>query len=213
MYIPKHTLMEDKDEIMNFIDRNSFAILVSTNNGIINATHVPVLLNRTEDKSGILYCHIAKANPQWKDINKEVLVIFPGPHCYISSSWYETDQSVPTWNYLAVHAYGNISLINERNEKIKIVKELVEFFEDKDSSYDLDNLKENYFDGLLKGIVAFKIEISRLEGKKKLSQNHSAERQRRVIKHLSGTDDYNSRIISEMMKNNPASSKDKSDTN
>lgn len=194
--------MNDFDEITGFITDNSFAVLISTNDGLINATHIPVLYKKEGDALGNLYCHIAKANPQWKNMEKEVLVIFPGPHCYVSSSWYETDQSVPTWNYLVVHAYGNIRILKDKKEKTKIVSELTEFFEGNESKYSIKNLNENYFEGLLKGIVAFKIEITRLEGKKKLSQNHSQERQRRVIEMLDTLDDRNASVISELMKKN-----------
>ena len=194
--------MDDYNEICEFIDKNSFALLVSTNEGKLNSTHIPVLLKKDAGRYGTLYCHIAKANQQWKDIDEEVLVVFSGPHHYISSSWYETDQSVPTWNYLAVHAYGNLSIIENKEEKIRIIKELTEYFESKDSKYKISGLKQNYFDGLLNGIVAFKIEITKLEGKKKLSQNHSLERQKRVINELDKINDNDAGEISELMKKN-----------
>ncbi len=193
------------DEIYDFIEKNNFAILVSTNNGKLNATHIPVLLEKKENSNGYLLCHIAKANPQWKGLDKDVLVIFPGPHHYISSSWYETNQSVPTWNYLSVHVYGEIEIINEAEEKVTIIKDLVKFFEAEDTSYKVNDLKQSYFDGLLSGIVAFKINITKIEGKQKLSQNHPEERQVRVIKELDKfANDPDAKIISELMKKNLA---------
>lgn len=193
------------DEIYDFIEKNNFAILVSTNNGKLNATHIPVLLEKKENSYGYLLCHIAKANPQWKGLDKDVLVIFPGPHHYISSSWYETNQSVPTWNYLSVHVYGEIEIINEAKEKVTIIKDLVKFFEAEDTSYKVNDLKQSYFDGLLSGIVAFKINITKIEGKQKLSQNHPEERQARVIKELDKfANDPDAKIISELMKKNLA---------
>jgi len=203
MYIPKHTRMNDTDEIYNFIEKNNFAILITTNNSKLNATHIPVLLEKEENSYGHLLCHIAKANQQWKDLDKDVLVIFPGPHHYISSSWYETNQSVPTWNYLSVHVYGEIEVINEREEKIKIIKDLVKYFEAEDTSYKVNDLKQSYFEGLLSGIVAFRIKIKGLEGKQKLSQNHPEERQERVINELEKFgNDYDAKVISELMKKN-----------
>ncbi len=202
MYIPPHSLIEDLQEIHSFIEKNSFAILVTNNHGTINATHIPVLIEKNEGSYGTLYCHIAKANSQWKDFDKEALVIFPGAHHYISSSWYETDQSVPTWNYIAVHAYGEMEIVNDREEKIRIVKDLVKFFEGEGSTYSTDNLQERYFEGLLKGIVAFRIGITKLEGKQKLSQNRSKESQKRVISELEKAGNDNAKQIAELMKIN-----------
>lgn len=201
MYIPKHTRIDSTDEIYNFIEKNNFAILVTTNNGKLNASHIPVLLEKNENSRGHLLCHIAKANSQWKDPDKEVLVIFPGPHHYISSSWYETNQSVPTWNYLSVHVHGEIEIIDDREQKIKIIKDLVKYFESNDSLYKVEDLKQSYFDGLLNGIVAFKINITKLEGKHKLSQNHSEERRTKVVAELDKFEnDKDAQIISTLMK-------------
>lgn len=202
MYIPPHSLIEDLQEIHDFIEKNSFAILVTNNKGTINATHIPVLIKKNEGSYGTLYCHIAKANSQWKDFDKEALVIFPGAHHYISSSWYETDQSVPTWNYLSVHAYGEMEIVNDREEKKRIVKDLVKFFEEEGSTYSTDNLQERYFEGLLKGIIAFRISITKLEGKQKLSQNRSKESQKRVISELEKAGNDNAKQIAELMKIN-----------
>lgn len=192
--------MNDDNEIYDFIRQNSFAILVSSNNGKLNATHIPLFLNINESGKGVLYGHAAKANYQMNDISEDVLVIFPGAHKYISSSWYETDQSVPTWSYLSVHVNGRIELLEDRASKIRILKETVEYFEGKESSYKMENLKEKYFENLLNGVTAFKIEISEIEGKKKISQNHSEVRQNLVIDQLEKLQDTDSMIIAGKMK-------------
>lgn len=202
MYIPKHTRMKNEDEIYNFIESNNFGILVTLNNSKITASHIPFMLQRVEGKYGKLYCHIAKSNPQWKDISGEVLVIFQGAHKYISSGWYESDQTVPTWNYLSVHVYGELNVIENRDEKYKIINELVDHFEPDKNKYSLDNLKSEYFENLLKGIVAFKIVITSVEGKEKLSQNHSKQRQKIVIDKLYEIADTDSIIIADKMKIN-----------
>ncbi len=176
MYTPKHFKIKDRNEIFEFIRENSFAILISTNEGKINATHLPVLLKRDEGENGYLYAHVAKANYQMKNIDEDVLIIFPGAHKYISPGWYETNQSVPTWSYLSVHVYGKIKIIDDRESKIEILKDVVRYFESSDSKYKVEDLKEKYFEGLVRGITAFKIEITGIEGKKKVSQNHSEER-------------------------------------
>lgn len=192
--------MDDENEIYDFIRQNSFAILVSSDKDKLNATHIPLLLRQNESDKGVLYGHTAKANYQMNDISENVLAIFPGAHKYISSSWYESDQSVPTWSYLSVHVYGRIKILEDRESKIRIVKETVEYFEGKDSTYKLENLEEKYFGNLLNGITAFKIEISEIEGKKKISQNHSEERQNLVINQLENMQDTDSKLIADKMK-------------
>jgi transcriptional regulator len=204
VYTPEHFKIEDKKEIFDFIHANSFAILISNNNNKcrLNATHLPVLLKEDEGENGFLYGHVAKANRQWKDIDENVLVIFPGAHKYISPTWYETNQTVPTWNYLSVHAYGELKILDDKEDKIKIIREVVKYFEGGESRYKVDDLKQSNFDGQLNGIVAFKIEITELQGKKKLSQNHPNERQQRVIIQLEKSDDEDSKEIAARMKNN-----------
>lgn len=202
MYTPKHFKIHDKKEIYEFINSNSFAILISNNNGKLNASHIPVLLKSDEGENGFLYGHVAKANRQLENINEEVLVIFPGAHKYISPVWYETNQAVPTWNYVSVHVYGKIEILYEKEEKIKIIRDVVKYFEGSESKYKVDELKPGYFDGLLKGITAFKIEITELQGKQKISQNHPEERQLRVIDELEKLNDQDSIEIAARMKNN-----------
>ena len=207
MYIPKHTRMKNEDEIFDFIESNNFGILVTLNDSKITATHIPFLLKKGKEKYGELYCHIAKANPQHQNISGEVLVIFPGAHKYISSGWYESDQTVPTWNYMSVHVYGELQVIIDRDEKFEIIKELVDLFEPDKDIYSLDNLKPEYLENLLKGIVAFRIAISSVEGKEKLSQNHSMQRQKIVIDKLTEIGDTDSLLIADRMKINLSADK------
>lgn len=201
MYIPKHNLMKEND-VFDFIENNSFGILISQNEGKLTGTHIPFLLKRNEGSKGKLVCHIAKANPQWKDISGEALVIFPGPHKYISPSWYESGQAVPTWNYMSAHVYGNIKIIEDTEGRYNAVKELVELFEPEKERYSIENLKPEYLEGLLKGIVVFEIAINSVEGKEKLSQNHSAERQKRIIENLFNEKDSDAKKIADRMKQN-----------
>ncbi len=193
MYIPKHSAITNNDEIFEIIESNSFAILITHSGKSLNAAHIPIVLERKEGDLGTLYGHIAAANDLFSEIDNEALAIFSGPHKYISSSWYETDQSVPTWNYVSAHAYGPIEIINEFSDKLGVVNKLVSYFESDNSIYSPASLNSDYLNGLIKGITAFRMEISRLEGKKKLSQNHSEERQRL---------DGNAKEIAELMKRN-----------
>jgi transcriptional regulator len=200
MYIPKHFKINDENVIFDLIENNSFATLFSQHNGEPYATHLPFILNKDERA---LYGHFARANGQWKDIqNQQVLVIFQGPHCYISPSWYETKMSVPTWNYVAAHIYGEMEIVENAEEVFDALHQMVEKYETPDSSYQLDEVDSSYVEGLSKGIVGFKIKINRIEGKAKLSQNHPKERQELVVKQLEKTPLENNRRIADLMKTN-----------
>lgn len=200
MYIPKHFKIEEEAEKFKIMRENSFATLFSLHQGAPFATHLPLLLS--EDGSH-LSGHFARANPQWKDIeNQTVLAVFQGPHSYISPSWYETNQTVPTWNYVAVHVYGEMKLINDEEEIMTDFRKMTEVYEAKKSLYRLEDVDPKIMSNLNKGVQAFKIHISHIEGKAKLSQNHSTERQNRVISHLSKGGNENDRQIARLMKTN-----------
>lgn len=200
MYIPKHFEVRDEKNIFDFIQNNSFGIVVSSHDGVPVGTHLPFLLDRERK---CLTGHFSKLNEQWKGIEgQEVLVIFHGPHHYISSSWYETNLSVPTWNYVAVHVYGTIELMTDSEELLKSLQELTEKYERPDSQYRIDSSNIELVKRLMKEIVGFRININRLEGKWKLSQNHSKERQKRVIKELGKIQSEDALLIAELMKKN-----------
>jgi transcriptional regulator len=147
--------------------------------------------------------HFAKQNMQWEDVvDQEVLVVFQGPHSYISSSWYETNLSVPTWNYVAVHVYGNIELMEDGEEMFKTLNHMVAKYEDSNSSYQLDYTNKQLIDNLIKGIVGFKLKIIKMEGKWKLSQNHSRDRQERVINNLKQIRNDDAQEIANLMEEN-----------
>jgi transcriptional regulator len=130
-----------------------------------------------------LYGHFARPNPQWKDIqNQTVLTVFDGPHCYISPSWYETNKTVPTWNYVTVHFYGEVELTRDEHELMSSLNDMVLKYEAPDSSYRLQDVDAEFLVGMNKGVQGFKIKIDRIEGKAKVSQNHSLHRQELIIK-------------------------------
>jgi transcriptional regulator len=190
--------MNDINQLYTFIEENSFATLISQHDGLPVATHLPLTLNQEQ---GILYGHFARPNSQWKDIKAgEVLVIFHGPHSYISPSWYETKEAVPTWNYVTVHVYGKVELIEDSGELLKSLDDLVRKYESPNSLYKLDNVDPSFVSGLAKGIVGFKIKINRIEGKMKLSQNHPEERRKNVIGELEKSDQEDSRKIAKLMR-------------
>lgn len=199
MYIPKHFLI-NYDEAFTIIKENSFATLFSQHNGQPFATHLPLTLNKDHT---YLYGHFARPNPQWKDIqNQTVLAVFQGPHCYISPSWYETNKAVPTWNYTAVHVYGEVELIEDEDELMDSLQDMVLKYEAPDSSYRMQDVDPVFLAGMNKGIQGFKIKINRLEGKAKLSQNHSRERQELIINQLEQIPHTNEQQISKLMKEN-----------
>ncbi|MGE7981725.1 FMN-binding negative transcriptional regulator [Solibacillus sp. NPDC093137] len=200
MYIPKQYQLTDEQKIHQIINEYSFATVVSIHQGVPKATHLPLFL--CED-SKFLYGHFARANTQWKDIlNQQVLAVFNGPHSYISSSWYETKDSVPTWNYVSVHVKGFIEMMEDEEEIRRSLHHLIEKYETPNSSYDVNDVDSKYMTGLLKGIVPFKLRISSIEAAAKLSQGHSKERQKLVIDELLKRNDGFDEIIAKLMLEN-----------
>jgi transcriptional regulator len=149
-----------------------------------------------------LYGHFALPNPQWKEIEgQSVLAVFQGPHCYISPKWYETNQDVPTWNYVAVYVYGEAELL-DNEETVHSMSDLVLKYESPDSPYKLEDIDAKLLAGLNKGVKGFKIKISKIEGKAKLSQNQSAARQELVVQQLKQIPHTNEQLISGLMEEN-----------
>lgn len=198
MYIPSHFRVDNKDTMFELIENYSFGILISNQNHIPVATHLPFVLDRKKEQ---LTGHFAKPNEQWRELEQQqVLIIFQGPHHYISPSWYETNRSVPTWNYVAVHVYGTVEIVSDREELLASLHYLIHKYENPDDQYRIEKSNEEFVRGLMNGIVGFKITIDRLEGKWKLSQNHSKERRQQVIQALEGIRSENATQIAELMK-------------
>jgi transcriptional regulator len=201
MYNPSDFKKDDPSKLFDFIEKNSFGILVSQKEGKLEASHLPVLAQPDFGEQGGLLSHMAKANPQWNSLaGQEVMMIFQGPHAYISPSWYGTLESVPTWNYVSVHAYGRFIPIMDEGEVSEILHQMVGFYEGAlPRPWDMGKLPEDYFKKLLKMVVGFRIEISRLEGKWKLGQNHKVEKRERVVRALE-QGGYHSKEVAKLMK-------------
>ncbi|MFV2046100.1 FMN-binding negative transcriptional regulator [Metabacillus sp. YM-086] len=200
MYIPKYFKITDEKMAHDVIKEHSFATLFSQHNGMPFATHLPLILNKD---NSYLYGHFARPNPQWQDIkNQTVLAIFHGPHCYISPSWYETNKAVPTWNYVTVHVYGEVELLEDDNELIGSLHDMVLKYETPESTYRLEDVDAEFLAGMNKGVQGFKIKINRIEGKVKLSQNHSLQRQELVINQLEQKSNTDEQQIAKLMKVN-----------
>ncbi|MED3995433.1 FMN-binding negative transcriptional regulator [Peribacillus frigoritolerans] len=200
MYIPKHFQLKDEELIYDFIEKYSFATLFSQHNGEPYATHLPLTLNKGESA---LYGHFARPNEQWKDIEyQKVLAVFQGPHSYISPSWYETTMAVPTWNYVSIHLYGKMEIVEDQKVIFDSLNDMVKKYESPDSPYNLIDVDSRFIEGMSKGIVVFKIKITKIEAKAKLSQNHPVERQELIIKNLENTSQQDNIQVASLMKKN-----------
>lgn len=201
MYVPQAFQESDPATLHDLIERHSFGLLVSQHDGAPFATHLPFLLDRSSGPFGTLLGHVARANPQWQhSAGQSVLAVFSGPHAYISPTWYESQRVVPTWNYVAVHAYGRIEPVEDRDGLLAIVQRSVEVFERAmPRPWSLDETP-TFVDRLLAQIVGFRIPIERLEGKLKLNQNHPAERRAKVANALAARGDENAAAIADLMR-------------
>lgn len=200
MYIPNTNRVDEGAELVAFMRAHSFATVTSLVDGALFATHLPLTISK---KAGdiVLHGHLARANPQWQELatQQEILVIFQGPHAYVSPKHYAKWESVPTWNYMAVHAYGSAQLITDEAGKLASLAGLIATTEPAHQQQ-WDAQSEQFRHGLLHGIVAFEISVTRLEGKYKLSQNRPVGDQERVAKALVSDADSAVQAIGHAMK-------------
>ena len=184
MYIPEHFRVRDQSTAIAFMRENPFAILVSTTDEGPFATHVPVVIRENGDRL-LLRGHVAKANPHWRHLQQQplCLTIFHGPHSYVSASNYTSQANVPTWNYGAVHVYGNARVFSDMQELLGMLHDLIPTFE---AAYEQqwESLSETYRHRMLSHIVGFEISVTKVEAKFKLSQNRTPEEQQNVIDSL-----------------------------
>ncbi len=188
MYNPSH-FQETRLPILHAaINETGLATLVTVGENGLDASHIPIMLEPKEGEYGCLYGHIAKVNSQSLAFG-QALAIFLGPDAYISPSWYpskgEDGKAVPTWNYITVHAHGNIQFFDERSELLDIVTKLTNKHEaGRVHPWAVSDAPDNYIQAMLKGIIGFKLSITRLEGKWKISQNRSDKDRKGVIDGL-----------------------------
>lgn len=174
MYVPDHFRIDDRDACHDLIDANEFALMVSTGqDGVPFATHLPVQLDRADGPLGTLHAHVARANPHHRLFGAtETLFVFSGPHAYVSPRWYDSAPMVPTWNYSAVHACGRAQVLDDPAAITDLMTRLTARYEG-DGPWRHADLPQRYVQAMQKGIVAFRVTITRLEGKAKLSQNRN----------------------------------------
>ncbi|OLS59850.1 FMN-binding negative transcriptional regulator [Pseudomonas putida] len=181
MYTPRAFRDDDLHSLHEHIGNTRLAVLVTQGEQSLQATHVPLLLDPQVGAKGTLYGHLARGNPQWRELESgaEVLVVFPGADAYVSPGFYpskaEDPRTVPTWNYVAVHAWGIPEVFHEAEPLLEIVRRLSDRHEQgRERPWSVDDAPADYLDGMLKAIVGFAIPIERLQCNRKLSQNRSA---------------------------------------
>ena len=193
MYLPVH-FAEPRVEVLQEAFRTAGLVtLVTSGANGLDASHVPMLIDREPPPLGRLLGHVARANPQWHTTpsHSAALAIFLGPDAYVTPSWYpskgDTGRVVPTWNYLAIHAHGTVRFFQDRERLLDLVTRLTDRQEQaRPHPWKVSDAPEDYVDGLLKGIVGVEMTITRLEGKWKASQNRSDADRRSVAQGLRG---------------------------
>ena len=199
MYSPTYNRVDDRTELLAFMRANSFALLVTGTGGTLHASHLPVRILENE-KSLVLDLHMARSNPQWKEFfDDEAMVVFSGPHAYVSPRWYVDRERVPTWNYAAVHAYGVPVLIQDKSKKLASQRRLVAEM-DPQWLTKFDALRPEYVDMMLDGIVNFEIPVSRLETRWKLSQNRGRREMELIAAQLDKSADSVERALADLTR-------------
>jgi transcriptional regulator len=186
LYIPQAHLVADRKFLHDFMDEFAFVDLITASPGL-RITHIPCLLDRSAGQFGTILGHISRQNEQTKafDGTQQAVIAFHGPQGYISPTWYQTAQAVPTWNFAAVHATGKLKAVTDPKELHAFLARLISKFESyQKTDYDFSKLPDAYVNGMLSGIVGFRMEIELLEGKFKLGQERSETDRQSILKHL-----------------------------
>ena len=194
MYSPPYNRIEDRAELLECMRANNFVLLVTGTGGTLHASHLPVTIE--DSAAGMkIDMHMARNNPQWQEFfDEDVLVVFSGPHAYISPRWYEQKPRVPTWNYAAVHAYGIPRVISEKDAKRASQRRLIASL-DPQWLPKFDTLPAEYVSSMLDGIVNFEIPVTRLDTRWKLSQNRSKREMELIAQHLEKSSDSSERAL------------------
>lgn len=199
MYIPEYFRVRDHAHAITFMQANPFAILISSTDEGPFATHLPLSVRGTGDQL-LLRGHVVKANPHWSYLEQQphCLTIFHGPHAFVSTANYTTRETVPTWNYGAVHVYGDARLFSSEEELQSMLHELIATFEPAFADQ-WSSLREAYRERMLSHIVGFEIAVTKIEAKFKLSQNRTLEEQSNIIKSLEKAEDTAVSGVSRLM--------------
>jgi transcriptional regulator len=202
VYLPQHFAETDEATLVAFMREHSFGTLITSGSAGLIASHIPFLYEAVAGTPGRLLGHLARANPQLADLadGREALVIFHGPHAYVSPRWYATTPAVPTWNYAVVHAYGKVEAISDAAALEALVGRLTDTYEaGAEKPWRLADQPERYVKGMLRGIGGFAIALTRLQGKFKLSQNRDATDRAQVTAELAQSNDPVAAAVAAMM--------------
>ncbi|QDU30914.1 Protease synthase and sporulation protein PAI 2 [Anatilimnocola aggregata] len=206
MYVPVPFAVNEPARLTQFMADHSFAMVVTEYEGVPFASHVPLLYQPAEGSRGVLVGHLARANPQWRAAEGladgiPALAIFHGPHTYISPTWYAEPNTVPTWNYTAVHATGRLKLIADQSRLLELIRQTVNVYEaPQPQPWRLEDQDATFIEKLLGGIVGFEITIDELQGKWKLNQNQTVARRERVIEVLQSSSRYDDQQVAALMR-------------
>lgn len=204
MYIPKAFKVTEREQLNNFIEQNSFGILFSKLNDEPFATHLPFVVEKD-----CLLSHFAKANPHWQLLDgQRVLVVFHGPHAYISPTWYQEENTVPTWNYTAVHVEGKVKIVKEAECLQDILEKTIHFNEQFEPNPWRANFDAQAISGMMNGIVGVEVNIETIEGKWKMNQHHPLQRQQNAIEGLMKSPQIYAKQVAKIMKKNVKDSLD-----
>jgi transcriptional regulator len=200
MYIPHFFAETDEESLLAFMREFNFAALVTAENDFPTASHLPFIIEKRDEKI-VLSAHMAKANLQWKEFgDKDILVIFQEPHAYVSPLLYAEKLNVPTWNYVAIHAYGRAKIFETAEENLAFLEKMIATFDENYFQTNWQEIPYEYKISRAKAIVAFEIEVADLQGKKKLNQNKGEEDGRRVIEAFEKSENRNEQQIARFMK-------------
>lgn len=206
MYLPKRYAEENPEAIDALIQGNGFATMVTSADGEPLATHLPMELVRDTTGRRVLEGHVSRANPHWRTLEAgaRVLCIFGGPHTYISPTWYD-HENVPTWNYMVVHIWGTAQLVEDPADVRALLTRLSRRYEDTPGGFAVDRMTPEYYAKEVRGIVAFRIKVERVEAAFKLSQNRNATDHANIVRQLEARGDEPSRGVARAMRDRPPS--------
>jgi transcriptional regulator len=205
MYIPPAFRVDDMADIHRTIrEARSATLVTATEEGLVG-TPLPMLLDESEGRNGTLYAHVARANPQWKLMpSGEAMAIFAGPEAYVTPSWYATKQEthkvVPTWNYVAIHAYGPVEFFDDADRLLDVITRLTDLHEQsRKDRWAVTDAPADFIKAQLKGIVGLRMQITRLDGKRKMSQNRNGADRAGVIDGLFKSDRPEDRVVASLI--------------
>ncbi len=200
MYKFSYFTETDEEKVLDFMQKNSFAVITGILNNKPVATHVPLEIKKINERL-VFTGHIMKATDHYKAFseNENVLVIFSGPQCYVSANWYVTKNVASTWNYIDVQAKGKIRFTDD-DGTLKIIRDITQKYESEESEAAFNKLPNDYVERLSKAIIGFNIEVESVENVFKLSQNHDEQTRRQIIAHLKNSNHFHSNEIATEME-------------